>query len=107
MTCETHTVLGEVLRNPERFPWNYALYAAPDLPFELNLPVLIWDVDDVDENTDLPAEAKSLGMVYVLGMQTIQGIVSNAKEQRPEASIERLLDALDFYYRNDTFVIWD
>lgn len=107
VAAEIQTLLGEVLRDPERFPWDYALYAHPDRAFDLAMPVLIWDVDDVEEDSDIPAEATALGFDYVLGMQTVQGIVSNALQQRPEASIDQLLEALDFYYRNDAFVVWN
>lgn len=71
------------------------------------MPVLIWDMDDVKSDSDIPAEARALGFDYVLSMQTVQSIISNALQQRPGASLEQLLDALDFYYRNDAFVVWN
>ena len=99
--------LGEVLRDPDRFPWNDALYAAAASAFAEDLPVLVHDPDDVDDDvSDLPSEAAALGYEYVLGMQTVQSIVRNARQQRPEASTTDLLDALDFYYSNDAFIVW-
>lgn len=101
------TTLGQVLHGPEEHPWNHALYAAPEAAFNETLPVLIWDVDDIaEDDTDLPAEALALDYDYVLDMQTVQSIVANARQQRPEAGTEDLLDAFDYYYENDAFIVF-
>lgn len=101
------TTLGRVLQRPEEHPWNHALYATPDATFDDTLPVLIWDVDDIaEDDSDLPAEALALGYDYVLDLQTLQSIVANARQQRPEATAEDLLGALVFYYDNDAFIVF-
>ncbi|WP_170931211.1 hypothetical protein [Aeromicrobium sp. PE09-221] len=55
MASLTQSSLGEVLRDPGRFPWGHALYASPRRAF-----------DDVEEDSDIPAAAAALGFEYVL-----------------------------------------
>lgn len=101
------TTLGRLLNRPEEHPWNHALYAPPEAAFDETLPVLIWDVDDIaEDDAELPAEALALGYDYVLNMQTVQSIVANARQQRPEADTKDLLDALAYYYENDAFMVF-
>lgn len=102
-----HTTLGDVLRYPEAFMWSDALYALPGAVLTAALPVLVWDVDDVDDDTDLPVEATSLGYDYVLSIQDVQAIIANTRDQRPTATIDDLLVGVKHYIDTDAFVPWD
>lgn len=101
------TSLGEALRGAASLPWTHALYVPVTADFSSErLSVLVWDVDDVDGEDDLPEAARALGYEYVLGVHDIQGIVANAWEQRPGASVADLLVAFRHYLDRDAFVDW-
>ncbi|WP_110589277.1 DUF7716 domain-containing protein [Microbacterium suaedae] len=101
-------LLGEALWRADELPWTHALYAPAGRRLDDGeLPVLVWDVDDVaDDATDLPAEASALGYEYVLGVDDVQSIVANARAQRPEATTADLLLALQHYLGRDAFIVW-
>lgn len=101
------TDLGEALRCAASLPWGHALYAPVGAHFgDERLSVLVWDVDDVVDEGDLPEPAKSLDYEYVLGVLDLQGIVANAREQRPGANVADLLVAFRHYLDRDAFVDW-
>lgn len=100
------TTLDEVLAHPEQLAWSDALYAPPGSVLTAALPVLVWDVDDVDDRTELPVEATRLGCDYVLGMQDIHAVVANARDQRPAATVDDLLGALTHHLRTDAYIAW-
>ncbi|WP_147375511.1 DUF7716 domain-containing protein [Jiangella rhizosphaerae] len=95
-----------MLRQADGLRWDHALYAPGGRPYSEETPVLVWDVDDVSDDTDLPAEAIALGYDYVLGIQDVQGIVQNARQQRPDTTSADLLAAFHFYLDNDAFILW-
>lgn len=98
--------LVDVLRRANDLAWTDALYVEPGVELSLSLPVIIHDVDDVDEVTDLPHEVSALGWDYLLDVQTVQSVVANARAQRPRATEVELLDALRHYMRRDAFIDW-
>jgi hypothetical protein len=106
MTGDCRATLGAVLAHPELFAWSDALYAPPGSVFTAALPVLVWDVDDVEDRTDLPAKATRLGYDYVLGIQDIQAVVANARDQRSAATMDDLLSALAHHLRADAYIAW-
>ncbi|MEP9393346.1 hypothetical protein ABLE92_08240 [Gordonia sp. VNQ95] len=101
------TSLGDALRGAASLPWTHALYAPVAADFsDERLSVLVWDVDDVSDDDDLPEAARALGYEYVLGVVDLQGIVANAWDQRPEANVADLLVAFRHYVDRDAFVDW-
>ncbi len=96
--------LIEVLDQSCKFPWNFALY----LPFnekwttETKCAVLNTAECLTDEN-DHPF-AKQNGLEYALGIQQIQDIFENAKNQKPNIDKQTLLNAFLYYYDNDKFI---
>lgn len=100
------TTLGALLLDVTAALDGTALFAPPDAAFGADMPVLVWDVDDVEPGKEDPAAAEALGYEYVLLTQDIASIVANARMQRPDASLDDLLDALAHYYANDVFVVW-
>ncbi len=96
--------LADIVNDPLSFKYSDALYMAPGAAFEPGSFALVHDVDDVEGDTDLPLAALDLGYDYVLGMQAVQSIVENATRQRSNATTDDLLDALSYYYDNDSFI---
>ena len=42
--------------------------------------------------------------LHALDIQTIQGIVYNAKEQKEQITVDELVEAYLFYFNNDAFI---
>lgn len=99
--------LREVLRNVENIDWRLALYLSRDVSaWDLNSLVMIEDPDDIDSDDldDDPEVVKNAGFRYVMGIQSLKGIVNNAKLQRNIVSDEDLFKAFIFYFENDAFI---
>lgn len=96
--------LLDVIKNIEEFPWNKALFLAGQYPWNEDTPCAILDPDDSDDPDEDPEPARQQGLKYTLSVQDVQGVVENAKEQDPNVSLRRLLDAFNFYYRNDAYI---
>lgn len=78
----------------------------PDnIKWELETKGIIWDTDDVEEEEDeIPQIAKEHGFLCSISIQKIQEIVSNARQQVKDCSIEQLFAAFLYYYDNDAFL---
>ncbi|WP_323637283.1 hypothetical protein [Pectobacterium polaris] len=99
--------LREVLGDAENIDWRLALYLPKDVSaWGLNSLVVIEDPDDVDscEPDEDPEIVKNAGYRYFMGIQSVQGIVSNTKSQINNVSDEELFSALMFYFENDAFI---
>lgn len=102
------TTLRDAVLGVAELPWTHALYAPADADFgDEQLPVLVWDVDDVaDDTTDLPEAAIALGFDYVLGVHDLQSIVTNTREQNPRVRVADLILAIQYYLDRDAFIDW-
>lgn len=60
----------------------------------------IGETDDVSAGTEQ-------GLEYALGMDAVQDIVANAREQDPNVDLATLLKAFLFYYDHDAFMELD
>ncbi len=99
------TTIKDVLVNAPHLLWSDSLFLPDNLTWELETKVIVWDPDDVElEEDEIPKIAKELGLHSSLGIQDIQSIVRNAKEQVEDCSIERLFEAFLYYYDNDAFI---
>ena len=61
----------------------------------------------VGETDEVPQAAGPLGLEYVLGIDAVRQIISNAVQQRGELTNEQRLAAFLFYYDNDAFTDLD
>ncbi|WP_441467226.1 DUF7716 domain-containing protein [Bradyrhizobium xenonodulans] len=52
----------------------------------------------------IPQFAKRHDLVQVMPVTTLQEIVSNARQQKPNATLDELFAAFIFYYKNDAFI---
>lgn len=99
--------LGDVLLRAEQLPWTHALYSARGARHDADLAVLVHHIDVDDDDTDLPAEAMLRGWDYVLSVPDVRDTVSNARDQRPNASLDELLVAFRHCFERDAFVVWE
>lgn len=99
--------LSYILENINDFKWSDALFLPKEEVWELDTEGLIWDLDDVeDESDEVPKVAMDLGLIYALSIQDIQDIVYNAKQQKENVSADDLLEAYLYYYDNDAYIEW-
>lgn len=102
---ETLISIKEVLKNIGDYEWSYALFLPEDEVWKLNTQSAVLDPDDIeDEDEEFPKLAIEKNLIYTLNIQTIQGIVKNAYEQRANCSDNDLLEAFLYYYDNDAFI---
>lgn len=71
--------------------------------------MILEDPDDVDSDDpdELPESVKSAGFIYVIGMQDVQGIVANLKQQKNATSLdeEDYFEAFIYYLKNDAYKV--
>lgn len=98
--------LKTVLAGCHSYRWSDALFADRSQDLTLATVCIVHDPDDVDgEEGDLPELARTLGLSYIIDMQTLQSICLNMTEQKPAATVEDLQRALLFYLANDAFIV--
>lgn len=56
-----------------------------------------------EPDAGVPEVAKGNGLIQVLPVSTMQDIVSNAKTQKPDATVSELFKAFIFYFEHDAF----
>ena len=86
------------------FDYCYAVYAKNDT-VKLHDEVFIGNSVDFDENDNevYPEFAISNGYHYFCSDQNIQDVIDLAVKQNATVSIEKLIDALNYYIDNDDF----
>lgn len=57
-----------------------------------------------EPDAGVPQFAKDHNLMQVMPVATLQDIVYNARQQRPNASLEDLFLAFKFYYDRDAFI---
>jgi len=100
----TTITLGEVLASADKLAWSDALYLPVGTEWNLATAAVVWDPDDVDDDSEIPDVAKKLEMRYVLPVSSVQDVVRNFHSQKDVASVEDLLRAFMFYFQNDAFI---
>ena len=96
LSIEDHSVLAWIYLPADK---NWKLDSACAVLESEEVPPELEDEPDAG----IPEFAKQNGLIQVLPVSTVQDIVSNAKEQKPDATIGDLLKAFEFYYRHDAF----
>jgi len=98
------STLGEVLGNPNRLTLGHFLYMPNNEAWDLGTKCLILsENEDFDE---VPAVHESTGFSYILGMDQIEDIVMNATAQLKTVRLDQLLQAFQFYYNHDAFIVF-
>lgn len=88
-------------------PWNLALYLPKNtVNWNLDTLAMIEDPDDIesDELDDDPEVIKEANYKYVISIQMLQSIVTNAKLQKANVTEEELLHCLIYYFNNDAYL---
>ncbi len=96
-------ILGDVLGHANDFPWSFSLYLPFDVAWKNDTPCAVLDTADLGEEA-VPEHVMTTGLEYAMGMQSVQGIVANARAQKEEPSEDDLLSAFLHYYDNDAFI---
>jgi len=100
--------LCEILQNINDYQWSDALYLPDEDKWTQNTKGVVLDPDDVDaEEDEIPKFALDNNLIYSLDIQTIQGIIDNANQQKKDCTIEDLFDAYLYYYNNDAFIVFN
>jgi hypothetical protein len=94
--------LGEVLFNVDTMPFDITMYMDKISVWNLSSICILSEEEAIDE---LPAFAKNNNVEDVFQLNTLKEISANLKEQVRNPSIEQLLDAFLFYYKNDAFIV--
>ena len=77
---------------------------------ELKLDSLYWvsEYPDVVEDSDVyPADASEQDLQLVYYGEQLLDVLAVALEEKPDASPQDLLEALNYYYQHDTFLPFD
>ncbi|MBN3729659.1 hypothetical protein [Burkholderia sp. Tr-20390] len=98
--------LREVLLGIDQFPWNFALFMPHGVDWNESTQCAVLNPDDFENepDPDRPRFAVENGLYYALGMQVIESIVENARDQRRAATISDLVDAFVYYCDNDAYI---
>ena len=97
--------LREILSNPEDLPetWLYLPQEKWNLDTKGVFSEDSWDYP-LDSDEYLPVEVKKYGWIEVLDKASIEDITSYTKNQLANPTLEQLLEAMIFYYKNDAFL---
>ncbi|KQL39554.1 hypothetical protein AN960_10410 [Bacillus sp. FJAT-25509] len=90
--------------NASDYQWNVSLFLPNGENWGLNSSCYLIDLDELDDNEDIPKFAVQNNYCYVLNMADIQDIVDNVKQQRAECSELDLFEAFLYYFKYDAFI---
>lgn len=96
----------EVLVDPNKFSWADSLFLPENKNWNLGSPTAVMNLDDL-EDEEIPQFALENNLIFVLNISNVQDIIENARQQRNDCSINDLLEAYLYYYRNDAFISFD
>ena len=88
--------LRTILDNIQSYPWDATLYLKGQHRWT---PETFGVVLSPDRN---PAEEDEFQ--HALSLQQVQDVIENAKNQKPDVDTEQLVEALNYYFRNDAFI---
>ena len=87
---------------------NFCLYGKED--GELKLDILYWvsDYPNVEEGSDVyPADASEQDLQLVYYGEQLIDVLAVALEEKPDASLQDLVEALNYYNQHDSFLPFD
>lgn len=96
--------LQTVLVNAKDFNWEDSLFLSGSEEWSLSSKCYLFNLDDLDDDEELPKFALDKNFKYVLSIADVQDIVDNAQQQLMECSESDLFDAFKYYYKNDAFI---
>ena len=97
--------LGNVLVRVDSYPGRgYALYVEGEWPFSVQSRALVLERDLYSDA--LPNAAVLHGLRYALSMVQALDVVANARAQRPDVDAAGLVDAINFYWKRDAYIVF-
>ncbi|QFT87271.1 hypothetical protein FIU87_01215 [Bacillus sp. THAF10] len=96
--------LREVLLNATDFNWEDSLFLSSSEKWSLSSQCFLFNLDDLEDDEDLPKFAIDSDFIYVLSMADVQDIVDNAQQQLLKCSELELFQAFHYYIKNDAFI---
>lgn len=96
--------LRDLLINVNEFQWDDSLFLPNGEKWDLNSLCYLFNLDELENDEEIPKFATENNYSYVLNMADIQDIVDNVKQQRPECSELDLFKAFLYYFKNDAFI---
>jgi hypothetical protein len=97
--------LRDILVHTNDYSWDDSLFLPEDKHWTLNSPCAVLNMDDLEDDEDVPQFAATNKLIYVLGIQDVQDIANNAREQNPNCSAKNLFNAFLYYYKHDAFIV--
>ncbi|NPC52746.1 hypothetical protein HPC50_37435 [Corallococcus exiguus] len=105
MSGEGFESLGQVLLEvDEDRTYGFALYMRDGPPWLGSTECMFLERDVY--SGELPEAAAGNGLRYILSGSHVFQVVNNARQQRPDAGVADLVEALSFYFRNDAFIVF-
>ena len=98
--------LIEAIKNSHKWHDDAELLLCLDDYWKINTDAIVATVDPYDE-TETSLSLSGKVFERVLDKYQIIDIIDNAREQNPQCKDEDLLQAFNFYYDNDAFVVWE
>ena len=96
--------LKDVLVNAQNYSWDDSLFLSEDRNWTLDSKCAVLNMDDLEDDEEVPKFATDNKLMYVLGIQDIQDIVNNAREQKAQIQDIELFEAFMYYFKNDAFI---
>jgi hypothetical protein len=96
--------LRDVLINAEEYPWRDSVFLPENKNWNLDSECAVLNLDDLEIDEDVPPFAIDNHLIYSLGIQDVQDIIINAREQHTNCTDEDFLKAFLYYYDNDAFI---
>ena len=96
--------LSEILTKIHDYPWDHALYLVGTYPWRKDTPCAVLNPDEIEDFPEKQIIAEKYRLNYVLSVQQAQDLTKNTHEQIKNVTSEQLIDAFNFYYKNDAFI---
>lgn len=96
--------LNELLSCVETLDWTHELYLPMNETWTEITSCAVLESEEDEMSNETSDYVSQNNFKYILGIQSIQDIVSNAKTQKSNASTKDLFQAFLHYYRNDSFI---
>lgn len=91
--------LEEALTKAKELNWKLALFCDQKYPYTADTFFYIAAPDEYEL-----IELDGKRYEYTLMVQDLQGIVENARQQKPDANSEDLVNAFNYYMTHDAFI---
>jgi hypothetical protein len=95
--------LQDILMHADTLPWQLDLFIERDGSISGEMRAAIINTEEYDDADENPF-AHEHGLRYAITVSTVQDVVSNARQQRPECNLADLVNAFVYYYHNDAFI---